>query len=336
MVDIELTETNTFTMLFLPRIICTDMEDKGLKLTEDYQNLLKQKIGADSYNNRGVQTLNLAQKSRDVAPDNKVFMPKDVKVQVNNYEIENENRKEREDEGTLMVREYEKNIEDIIAYKLAEPSALIDSEELASHISIYSQATTQSDKGGGKTGSRSGASNNYASKKVTSSNKEGEGASQNNLKESDTKSGLSDKLSSSSNTQQIGGQSKVSGLPDSTIPAKIDIAEDFSVLKSASMLRAINIIERLLTQTKYHEQNVLYTDYPVVKITKASDKLDGKEENKASINKFDIAAMVNDDVQPEDEESEDEEELARNDPESIRIKPLFKFQCDITDGRNIT
>ena len=191
-----------------------------------------------------------------------------------------------------MVREYEKNIEDIIAYKLAEPSALIDSEELASHISIYSQATTQSDKGGGKTGSRSGVSKNYASKKATSSNKEGEGASQNNLKESDTKSGLSDKLSSSSNTQQIGGQSKVSGLTDSTIPKKIDIAEDFSVLKSASMLKAINIIERLLTQTKYHEQNVLYTDYPVVKITKASDKQDGKEENKASINKFDNDALL--------------------------------------------
>ena len=337
MVDIELTETETMTMFFIPRTISTDPSDDSMKPTEEYKKLLVQKIGADSYTNRGVQTLNLAQKTRDVAPENKIFMPKDVKVQVNNYEIENENRKEQEDEGTIMIREYEKSIEDIVSDKLSEPRALIDSEELASHISIYSQATTKSDKEGGKTGSKSGTSKNNPSKKVTSSNKEGEGATSQNLKESDTKSGLSDKNSSSSNTQaQIGGQSKVSGLPDSTIPAKMEFTDSEAIFSSTTILKAINIIERLLTQTKYHEQNVLYTDYPVVKITKASDDKDGKEEAKTNKNKFDIAAMVGEEAQQEEEESEDEEELARNDPESIRIKPLFKFQWEITDGRNIT
>lgn len=338
LVDIQLVESETMTMMYIPRTISTDPTDGSLIPTEQYKILLNNKIGSDSYTNRGVQTLNLAQKTRDVAPENKIFMPKDVKIQVNNYEIENENRKEQEDEGTIMVREYEKSIEDIVNDKLSEPRALIDSEELASHISIYSQATTQSEKGDAKGGSKSGTSKNNPSKKVTSSNKEGEGnTSQNNLKESDTKSGLSDKLSSSSNTQQVAGQSKASGLPDSTIPAKMEFADGESLFNSTSILKAINIIERLLTQTKYHEQNVLYTDYPVVKITKNSDKKqDGKDENKTNINKFDIAAMVGEEAQPEEEESEDEEELARNDPEAIRLKPLFKFQCEITDNRNIT
>ena len=45
------------------------------------------------------------------------------------------------------------------------------------------------------------------------------------------------------------------------------------------MIRAIRIIERLLTQSKYHEQQVLYQDYPPVDIVKAAgeDEEEGKE-----------------------------------------------------------
>ena len=33
-----------------------------------------------------------------------------------------------------------------------------------------------------------------------------------------------------------------------------------------TMMKAIRIIERLLTQSKYHEQHVLYKDYPPVNL----------------------------------------------------------------------
>ena len=44
------------------------------------------------------------------------------------------------------------------------------------------------------------------------------------------------------------------------------------------MLRAIKIIERLLTQSEYHEAHVLYKDYPSADVKKASRE----EEDKAN------------------------------------------------------
>ena len=43
------------------------------------------------------------------------------------------------------------------------------------------------------------------------------------------------------------------------------------------MMKAIRIIERLLTQSKYHEQHVLYKNYPPVDIVKQVD--DDEDEN---------------------------------------------------------
>jgi hypothetical protein len=41
------------------------------------------------------------------------------------------------------------------------------------------------------------------------------------------------------------------------------------------MIKAIRIIERLLTQTKYHEQHVLYKNYPPVDLPKGVAEDDG-------------------------------------------------------------
>jgi WD40 repeat protein len=335
-VDITLSETETMTLMYIPGTICTDPNDESMNETKDYKVLLSYKVGADSYNNRGSQTLNLTQKPKDIAPD-KIFMLKDMKVQVNNYEIEEENRKIKEDDGAKMIRIYEKSIEDIMSDKLKDERALIDSEELASHISIYSQTTTQGNvkTPAEKSGSRSGTSGRSSKNKT--SGKEGEGTSKSIVKESDTKSGLSDKLSSSSTTaQQIGGNSKTSGFPDSTIPNKMEFTDaDAPSYDPTSMLKAIKIIERLLTQSKYHKEHVLYTDYPQVTLSKASDKKDDEEEKKGGVQAFDLAAMASKEDEQEQEESEDEDEMT-DEKDPIRLKPLFKFECEFTRDRNIT
>lgn len=326
MVDIELTETETMDLLIIPGTICTDTTDDSMKQTEDYKKLLSFKVGADSYSNRGVQTLNLTQKAKDIAPE-RIFMLKDMKVQVNNYEIEEENRKIREEEGARMIRIYEKSIEDIMHDKLNDPRALIDSEELASHISIYSQATTQNGKGATKGGSKTGTSGKSSKNKAEDKSL---------IKESDTKSELSDKLSSSSTTQQqFGGLSKVSGLPESTVPTKMEFVEGDTTYDAQSMLKAIKIIERLLTQTKYHKEHVMYTDYPQVNLPRSTDKKEEKEEKKAGITTFDLGAMASKEEEVEEEESEEEDEY-KDEKDPIRVKPLFKFECDFTKNRNIT
>jgi hypothetical protein len=320
LVDIELEETETLTLFHMPSMIITDPNDEEALLpTENYKKLLQYKVGADSYNIRGVQTLNLTQKPKDIAPD-KIFMLKDVKVQVNNYEIEEENRKIREDEGAKMVKIYEKSIEDIMHDKLQDPRALIDSEELASHISIYSQVTSQVTKVPGKSGTSQKSSRNKTN------TKEGEGTSKSIIKESDTKSGLSDKLSSSSTTQQqLGGHSKTSGLPDNTIPSKMEFVEGDTTYDAGSMLKAIKIIERLLTQSKYHKEHVMYTDYPQVVLPKASDKKEEQEEKKTGVAAFDLEALNKQEEEVEQEESEDEDDIKTN-KDMIKLKLLFKFE----------
>ena len=45
-----------------------------------------------------------------------------------------------------------------------------------------------------------------------------------------------------------------------------------------SMMKAIRIIERLLTQTKYHEQHVLYKNYPSVNLGDKHKKAMQEEE----------------------------------------------------------
>jgi hypothetical protein len=46
-----------------------------------------------------------------------------------------------------------------------------------------------------------------------------------------------------------------------------------------SMMKAIRIIERLLTQSKYHHEHVLYKNYPPVELKKGVDEdEEGKDD----------------------------------------------------------
>lgn len=90
--------------------------------------------------------------------------------------------------------------------------------------------------------------------------------SQSALKESTNKSN-SDKLSGTSMSQtQTNAIS--SGTQVGDYGAVVKNVEYIDVELPDSMLKAIRIIERLLTQTKYHEQHVLYKNYPSVNLQK--------------------------------------------------------------------
>ncbi|CAI2382805.1 unnamed protein product [Moneuplotes crassus] len=343
LVDIELTETETMTLLFIPGIVCSDQDEESLKATKDYKELLKFKVGADSYNNTGSQTLNLNQKVKDETCEEMVKM-RIENEQVNNYEIEEEIRKEVEDKGAEFARIYEKSIDDIMNDRLDEAKGLIDSEELVSHISIYSQmnnTTSQptggrSVKGKQKTKSKAGTTSQGKSSKNRVSGKEGEGTTKSIVRESDTKSGLSDKLSSSSATQNYTAiQSKTSGFPDSLMPSKMEFIEDDAMLQSSSMLKAIKIVERLLTQTKYHKEHVLYTDYPQVELPKMDEKKNDQDENSGGITSFGLGAVQNVDSNSNKSDSNSDSDY-KDEKDPIRLKPLFTFECDFTKDMNIT
>ena len=54
-----------------------------------------------------------------------------------------------------------------------------------------------------------------------------------------------------------------------------------------SMMKAIRIIERLLTQSKYHHEHVLYKNYPPVELTRGVDEEEeGKDDKNAGFGLF--------------------------------------------------
>ena len=69
LVDIELGESETFDLLFIPScwaINETDEQTIVINQNKKYDELKANKIGSDSYTERGSQTFNLTQKAKEV------------------------------------------------------------------------------------------------------------------------------------------------------------------------------------------------------------------------------------------------------------------------------
>lgn len=99
-----------------------------------------------------------------------------------------------------------------------------------------------------------------------------------------------------------------------------------------SMIKAIRIIERLLTQTKYHEQQVLYQDYPTVDIIRK----DGDDDEDDEANNDNMLLGLNLDKKKKEEEKKVVEKDENVEEEKYSLKHLFKFRCDVTDGRQVS
>lgn len=95
-----------------------------------------------------------------------------------------------------------------------------------------------------------------------------------------------------------------------------------------SIMKAIKIIERLLTQNAFHEQHVLYKNYPPVKLGKVAINDDEEEGNTKK-----RPMGIKKEKAKEDDEKKDEEEMKEG---QVWLKPLFTFQCDLTAGRQVS
>lgn len=104
-----------------------------------------------------------------------------------------------------------------------------------------------------------------------------------------------------------------------------------------TMMKAIRIIERLLTQSKYHEQHVLYKNYPPVNLGDKHKKSQAEEDEENQGKKPFGFAGIKKDAKKEKEDEKKEEDKDNKDgldaKDEVSIKPLFKFQFDITEGR---
>ena len=152
----------------------------------------------------------------------------------------------------MQEKDYYKQINDIMAEKLKHPHSLFDAESLASHISIVtSQSGTDMMRKSGSNQSSKGKRGSKNSKLNSSQS----GVKKSKDEESSNMSGSTSQVEKDSTTKTTGG-----GGDFKTVKAK-DI-EYVNEELPPSMMNAIRIIERLLTQSKFHEQHVLYKAYP--------------------------------------------------------------------------
>lgn len=75
-----------------------------------------------------------------------------------------------------------------------------------------------------------------------------------------------------------------------------------------TMLKAIKIIERLLTQAKYPEEHVLYRDFPPINLQDVKDDDDEEDGKKKGNFLGGLGARGKKDKAKEEEEKKDEEE----------------------------
>ena len=96
-----------------------------------------------------------------------------------------------------------------------------------------------------------------------------------------------------------------------------------------SIMKAIRIVVRLLTQTKFHEQHILYMNYPPVDIVKN----DADEDENLDPNANRMKPFGGDKKNKEDEKKDEEAEIYKEVENAYQLIHLFKFSCDHTQGR---
>lgn len=100
------------------------------------------------------------------------------------------------------------------------------------------------------------------------------------------------------------------------------------------MIKAIRIIERLLTQSKYHEQQVLYQNYPQPEGIKKSGNED--EDDQANQDNVMLGFGGTEKKKKVEEKKVEEVDKSVEDTKKVTLQHLFKFRCDITDGRQVS
>ena len=136
--------------------------------SKKYDELKANKVGSDSYMQRGSQTLNLTLKAKEIVKPKFEQVSKDL--QATNWDIDDASKQKLVSEAKKQQIQYLQLVDDIMTEKLKNPHCLIDAEALASHISIMTTQSGQAPGGQGSKANKSGTTSSHSNKnKVNSS-----------------------------------------------------------------------------------------------------------------------------------------------------------------------
>lgn len=141
-VDVIIEETETCFFLNIASTIYpapagSEEADEEMKKIDTqnkrYETFLENKKGSDNYTERGSQTMNLNQKTREVA--NKGFTLEHKEIQASWWDIYDSQQQELITDEEKMKADYYAMIEEIMTKQLKTPGCMIDAEALASQDS---------------------------------------------------------------------------------------------------------------------------------------------------------------------------------------------------------
>ena len=299
-VIIELRETETFTLFAMPSRAVKDdapARPKVVQMNEAYQNLIKEKYASDSYQGRAAQTSNPFTKTKEASSES--LRVEDATTGASEWEIYDTFAEEAPDAKAIILKEFNEEVARAFKENMKTQGLLLDADSYisATAMSSVSQSVRTSEKLSSSKGAKSSQRPDQSSRSVMSS----------------SHSINASKNSAHSSAQQQG---------DETTPFKPP--EDVKL--PVSMIEKFNIVERILTQNTYLEEQILYRNYPKIEFAKREIE-DETLKNKAKAGTFNLLQFR----QKVDEKVE-EEVKESTDPE---LKDLFQFHCPLTQDRRI-
>ena len=299
-VVIELRETNTITLLAMPSRAVRDdaqLRPQVVQRNEAYQNLIKEKYASDSYQARACQTSNLFTKTKEASSES--LRVEDATIGATEWEIYDTFSEEAPDAKAIILKEFNEEVARAFKENLKTQGLLLDADSFisATAMSSVSQSIRTSEKLSSSKGARSSQRPDQSSRSVMSS-------------------------SHSINASKNSGHSSSAPQGDEATPFK----PPENVKLPVTMIEKFNIVERILTQNTYLEEQILYRNYPKIEFAKREIEDEGaKSKIKAgTFNLLQFNKKVDEKVEQEVKESTDPE-----------LKDLFQFHCPLTQDRRV-
>jgi WD40 repeat protein len=301
LIEIELTETGPMTLFFMPsRSVSIDAPFKAQvdSSNERYVTLKREKLASDSFKARGAQTFNFAQKIKETSTES--YQKKDFEAEVTEWQLYDSSKEDPPEAYEVISKEFEDEVNKAMVRSL-KAGTLLNAESFISNTAINSsQSQIQREQ------SITNASAHAKSRST---------------KNDVTQSAMSS--SRSMNASQASSSSFIETTPFKPM-------EDVEL--PPSLLGSFKIIERILTQNMYLEEQILYRNYPKVEFSKRDDDKEIEEEKGKTTNLL-LRGGLSPGLKKEGDKEEEEEKEETKDP---HLMDLFKFECQITDNRNVS
>lgn len=295
LIDIDLRETETFTLFFIPSVaISAKAENKEEidQMNAKYKLLLKEKLGSDNFKSRPAQTANLIQKSKEIVTE--TIKKHEFECDVTNWMLHDSFLENPKPNHEIIAESFEQEVKASLTDQLKHRGTLLDPEKSLTDT-YHSVSVSQSQ---------------ITNKDITTNSKV----------RSSKKIDKSNHSVHSSSSITHSKHSQGSGKPEVEVtPFK---APD-NILLPESLLNKFNIVERILTQNRYLEQQILYRNYPTVEFPRVVEE--EKTQEKGLSSRFAMLQMK--------KESEKKEEVKEEvDKDMPHMVDLFKYTCsEVTD-----